>query len=146
MPTLATIHLALALPCALTGCDDAADPWRDLAADHVTTTGHLSRISCADRVDVRYEFQAGTRTYGAQASDVAIDCRTAAVGDPVLVYYAPQDPATSTLLRPEEAYARTRRWTLADDAWLALLGAAAVALSLVAKLWAARARIQGDRP
>ena len=138
MPTLASIHLALALPCALAGCQDAADPWRELVDDHVTTTGHLSRIACTDRVDVRYEFTAGARTYGAQASGDAIDCRTASIGDPVLVYYAPQDPATSTLLPPGEAWARARGWTLADDAWLALLGAAAVALSLAAKLWAAR--------
>ena len=138
MPTLATIHLALALPCALAGCQDATDPWRNLAADHVTTTGHLSRIACDDRIDVRYEFTAGARTYGAQASDGEIDCRTASIGDPVLVYYAPQDPATSTLLPPDEAFARKRRWTLADDVWLALLGAAAVALSLVAKLRTAR--------
>lgn len=134
MATLAAIHLALALPCALAGCQDAADPWRELAADHVTTTGHLSRIACADRVDVRYEFQAGTRTYGAQAAEGAIDCRTASIGDPVLVYYAPQDPAISTLLPPAEAYGRARRWNLADDAWLALVGAAAIALSIIAKL------------
>jgi len=138
MPTLASIHFALALPCALAGCQEAADPWRDLAADHVTTTGHLSRIDCADRVDVRYEFQAGARTYAAQASGDAIDCRTASVGDPVLVYYAPQDPATSTLLPPAEAYDRARRGTLAGDAWIVLLGAGAVALSLAAKLWAGR--------
>ena len=138
MPTLAAIHLALALPCALAGCQDAADPWRDLAADHVTTTGHLSHIACAERIDVRYEFQAGARTYGAQASDDAIDCRTANVGDPVLVYYAPQDPATSTLLPPAVAYERARRWTLAGDGWIILIGAAAVALSLAAKLRATR--------
>ena len=138
MATHASFHLALALPCALAGCQDAADPWRDLAADHVTTTGHLSHIACAERIDVRYEFQAGARTYGAQASDDAIDCRTANVGDPVLVYYAPQDPDTSTLLPPAEAYDRARRGTLADDVWLALLGAAAIALSLAAKLWVAR--------
>ena len=138
MATLAAIHLALALPCALAGCQDAADPWRELAADHVTTTGHLSRVACADRVDVRYEFQAGARTYGAQAADDSVDCRTASIGDPVLVYYAPQDPATSTLLPPAEAYGRARRWTLAGDAWIVLLGAAAVALSLAAKLWTGR--------
>ena len=138
MATLTSIHLALALPCALAGCDDSVDPLRALAADHVTTTGHLSRIACADRFDVRYEFQAGARTYGAQAADDSVDCRTATIGDPVLVYYAPQDPATSTLLPPAEAYDRARRWTLAGDMWIVLLGAAAVALSLAAKLWTAR--------
>ena len=138
MATHASFHLALALPCALAGCQDAADPWRELAADHVTTTGHLSHIACADRFDVRYEFQAGARTYGAQAADDSVDCRTASIGDPVLVYYAPQDPATSTLLPPAEACDRARRWTLADDVWLALLGAAAIALSIAAKLWVAR--------
>ncbi len=138
MPTLASLHLALALPCALAGCQDAADPWRELAADHVTTTGRLSRIACDDRIDVRYEFTAGARTYAAQAADDAIDCRAARLGDPVLVYYAPQDPATSTLLPPAEAYDRARRWTLAGDAWIVLLGIAAVALSLAAKLWTAR--------
>ena len=138
MATLTSIHLALALPCALAGCDDSVDPLRALAADHVTTTGHLSRIACADRFDVRYEFQAGARTYGAQAADASVDCRTASIGDPVLVYYAPQDPATSTLLPPAEAYDRARRWTLAGDMWIVLLGAAAVALSLAAKLWTAR--------
>ena len=138
MATLTSIHLALALPCALAGCDDSVDPLRALAADHVTTTGHLSRIACADRFDVRYEFQAGARTYGAQAADDSVDCRTATIGDPVLVYYAPQDPATSSLLPPAEAYDRARRWTLAGDMWIVLLGAAAVALSLAAKLWTAR--------
>ena len=136
--TLAAIHFALALPCALAGCHDAADPWHDLATDHVTTTGHLSRIVCTDQIEVRYEFQAGAHTYGAQAPADAIDCRTAAVGDPVLVYYAPQDPATNTLLPPAEAYDRARRGTFAGDAWIALLGIAAVALSLAAKLWTAR--------
>ena len=134
MATLASIHLALVLPCALAGCQDAADPWRELAADHVTTTGHLSHIACADRFDVRYEFQAGARTYRAQAADDSVDCGTASIGDPVLVYYAPQDPAISTLLPPAEAYERARRWNLADDAWLALAGAAAIALSIIAKL------------
>jgi Protein of unknown function (DUF3592) len=135
MATPAAIRLALPLLCALTGCDDAADPWRELVADHVTTTGRVSRVDCGD---VRYAFQAGTRTYAAQDSDGVLDCRSARIGDPVLVYYAPQDPDRNTLLPPAEARARALRWTLAGDAWLALVGAAAVVLSLAAKLWAAR--------
>ena len=135
MATPAAIRLALPLLCALSGCDDAPDPWRELVADHVTTTGHVSRIDCDD---VRYAFQAGARMYAAQDSDGVLDCRTARIGDPVLVYYAPQDPAMNTLLPPAQARARALRWTLAGDAWLALVGAAAVVLSLAAKLWAAR--------
>jgi len=135
MVTTASLRLALPLLCALTGCDDATDPWRELVADHVTTTGHVSRVDCDD---VRYAFQAGARTYAAQDSDGVLDCRSARIGDPVLVYYAPQDPDRSTLLPPAEASARARRWTLAGDAWLALVGTAAVVLSLAAKLWAAR--------
>ncbi len=129
-----TRPVALALLCALAGCGDAADPWRDLVADHVTTTGHVSHVDCADRDGVRVTFEAGSRNYDMQSVDGVLDCATARVGDPVLVYYAPQDPATSTLLPPAEAYGRARRWNLADDAWLALAGAAAVALSIVAKL------------
>ena len=135
MATPASIRLALPLLCALTGCDDAPDPWRELVADHVTTTGHVIRVDCDD---VRYAFQAGTRTHAAQDSDGVLDCRTARIGDPVLVYYAPQDPDRSTLLPPAEAWARARRWTLAGDAGLALVGAAVVVLSIAAKLWAAR--------
>ena len=138
MATPAAIRLALPLLCALTGCDDAPDPWRELVADHVTTTGHVSRVDCIDGDDVRYAFHASARTYAAQDQDGVLDCRTARIGDPVLVYYAPQDPARNTLLPPAEARARALRWTLAGDAWLALVGAAAVALSLVAKLWVAR--------
>jgi hypothetical protein len=131
----AAVRLALPLLCALSGCDDASDPWRELVADQVTTTGRVSHIDCDD---VRYAFQAGARTYAAQDPDGVLDCRTVRIGDPVLVYYAPQDPGKSTLLPPAEARARALRWTLAGDAWLALVGAAAVVLSLAAKLWAAR--------
>ena len=138
MATPSSVHLALSLLCTLAGCGDAADPWRELVADHVTTTGHVSRADCGDGNDVRYAFQAGARTYAAQDSDGVLDCRSARIGDPVLVYFAPQDPDRSTLLPPAEAYARARRWTLAGDGWLALLGATAVALSLAAKLWVAR--------
>ena len=134
MAALRARPFALALLCALAGCEDAADPWRDLVADHVTTTGHVSRVDCADRDGVRVTFEAGSRTYVAQSVDAVLDCSTARLGDPVLVYYAPQDPAISTLLPPAEAYGRARRWNLADDAWLALAGAAAVALSIIAKL------------
>ena len=135
MATPASLRLALPLLCALSGCDDAPDPWRELVADHVTTTGRVSRIDCDD---MRYAFQAGARMYAAQDSDGVLDCRSARIGDPVLVYYAPQDPDRSTLLPPAEASARARRWTLAGDGWLALVGATAVVLSLAAKLWVAR--------
>ncbi len=135
MSAPASIRLTLPLLCALTGCDEAADPWRELVADHVTTTARVSRVDCDD---VRYAFQSGARTYAAQDSDGVLDCRTARIGDPVLVYYAPQDPDRNTLLPPAEASARARHRTLAGDAWLALVGAAAVVLSLAAKLRAAR--------
>ena len=138
MAAIPSIRLALSLLGVLAGCHDAADPWRALLADHVTTTGRVSQVACGDLGGVWYAFQAGARTYRAEAADGVLDCRTARIGDPVLVYYAPLDPATSTLLPPAQAYDRARRWTLAGGAWLALVGAAAVALSLAAALRTAR--------
>ena len=132
-----SIRLACALSVALAGCHDEADPWRDLVADHVTTTGHISRLDCGDPAAMSYAFTAGARTYGADAPADGIDCRAARVGDPVLVYYAPQAPEISTLLPPGHAYDRAHGHTPPAAAWLALVGAAAVALSLGAKLRAA---------
>ncbi|MCK9688428.1 hypothetical protein [Scleromatobacter humisilvae] len=141
MATLRSSPFALSLLCALAGCEDAGDPWHDLVSNHVTTTGHVSRVDCADRDAVSVAFQAGSRTYVARSVDGAIDCSTARVGDPMLVFYAPQDPDISTLLPPAEAYGRGHRWTSAGDAWLALAGAAAIALSIVAKVRATGRRV-----
>jgi hypothetical protein len=134
MAATLTLRLALALIAPLAGCHDEADPWRDLVADHVTTTGRIGRLDCGAHPSMRYAFTAGAQTYDAQASDDDFDCRTARIGDPVLVYYAPLAPEISTLLPPEQAYARSRGHATPAAGWLALVGIVAVTLSLVAKL------------
>ena len=136
----ATPPLRLALPLlgALAGCHDESDPWRDLVADHVTTTGRISHVDCDGRASVRYAFSASGQWYRAEAPEGVFDCRAARVGDPVLVYYAPQEPAVSTLLPPAQAYDHARGRTLAGGAWLALVGTASVAASLLAALRRAR--------
>ena len=137
MAAMLSIRLACALMAALAGCHETADPWRDLVADHVTTTGRISRVDCSGDATMGYAFTAGARTYGADAPVDGLDCRTTRVGDPVLVYYAPQAPEISTLLPPDRAYDRAHGRTPPAAGWLALAGAAAVALSLGAKLRAA---------
>ena len=135
---MAATRIILALLAALAGCHDEADPWRDLVSDHVTTTGRIGHLDCGAHPSMSYAFTAGARTYDAQAPADDFDCRTARVGDPVLVYYAPLAPEISTLLPPAQAYARSRGHTPPAAGWLALVGVAAVALSLVGKLRAAR--------
>ncbi len=132
------IRLAFALMAALAGCHEEADPWRELVADHVTTTGHISRLDCGEHAGMSYVFTAGARSYGADVAADGFDCRAARVGDPVLVYYAPQAPEISTLLPPDQAYDRAHGHAPPAAGWLALVGAAAVALSLAAKLRASR--------
>ena len=128
------VRAALALAIlGVAGCRDDADPYQALLADHVTTTGKVSEVWCSDRDAVYYVFPAGGRFYWAKAPGGAIDCERAKVGDPVLVWYAPLDPATSTLLRPEEAYERAHRWLLPAGGWIAL-GAAWIALALAAAI------------
>ena len=132
------IRLTFALMAALAGCREEADPWRELLADHVTTTGHISRLDCGEHAGMSYVFTAGARSYGADAPADGFDCRTARVGDPVLVYYAPSAPEISTLLTPGQAYDRAHGRTPPAAGWLALVGAAAVALSLLAKFRGSR--------
>jgi hypothetical protein len=129
--------LALAL-LAVAACRDDVDADRALAADHVTTTGKVSEVWCGDRDAVYYVFPAGGRFHWAKAPRGAVDCEHARVGDPVLVWYAPLDPATSTVLRPDEAYERTHPGWLSAGGWIAFAGAAIVALSL--RLASRRAR------
>jgi hypothetical protein len=133
MAATLTLRLALALIATLAGCHDEADPWRELVADHVTTTGHLSRLDCSARPSLSYTFTAAAQTYRVDAPADGFDCRVARIGDPVLVYYAPLSPEISTLLPPAEAYARLRGRTPPAAGWLALIGVAAVALSVGAK-------------
>ena len=133
---MAPIRLVLSLMAALAGCHDEVDPWRELVADHVTTTGRISHLECNEPASMTYSFTAGARTHSAEAPGDEFDCAKARIGDPVLVYYAPLSPEISTLLPPAQAYARTR--TPPATGWLALAGAAGIALSIVAKLRATR--------
>ena len=130
--------LALTILVAIAGCRDDADPDRALLADHVTTTGKVSEVDCADRGAVYYVFPAGGRFYWAKAPGGVLDCDRARVGDPVLVWYAPLDPTTSTLLRPHGADDRTKHRTLPGGDWVVLASGWIVAVSLVAAAWLAR--------
>ena len=129
--------LALTVFGAIAGCRVDADPGHPLRADHVTTTGQVSEVDCADRGAVYYVFPAGGRFYWAKAPVGVLDCEHARVGDRVLVWYAPLDPASSTVLSAGDAEDRAHRWTLPGD-WIVLASGWLVAVSLLATLWMTR--------
>ena len=129
------LAVGLAALFALAGCHDAAEPYRALVADNVTTTGKVSYLACDDHGAVYYAFNAGGREYRARAPTGVPDCETARLGDPVIVYYRPSDPATNTLLRPAQAYAQERGWTVPNGASIAIGCAGIIVLSLLTSLW-----------
>ena len=90
--------IAVALVAILPACDEEPPSRGALAADRVTTTGKVSRVDCSDHGSVYYAFSAGAQQYGGKAPSRALDCATVKVGDPVIVYYAPLEPASSTVL------------------------------------------------
>ena len=124
----------LAALLALAGCYNAAEPYRALVADNVTTTGKVSYVACDDHGAVFYAFNAGGREYRARAPAGVPNCETAKVGDPVVVYFRPLDPTTNTLLDPAKAYEQKHGWTLPDGAWIAIGCAWVVGLSLAMSL------------
>lgn len=119
---------------ALAGCHDAAEPYRALVADNATTTARVSYVACEDHGAVFYAFSAGGREYRARAPSGVPRCETARVGDPVVVYFRPSDPATNTLLDPAKAYEQKRGWTDPEGTWIALGCAWTIVLSLVMSL------------
>ena len=115
---------------ALAGCYNAATPWRTLVDNNVTTTGRVAYIDCASHGLVVYAFNAGAQEYRGKATPGSVDCGKARIGDPLLVYFAPADPSTNTLLNPADAYARERGWRVPDGTWIALGCTWVIGLSL----------------
>lgn len=134
MTSLLRLATGLAALLALAGCYNAAEPYRALVADNVTTTGKVSYVACNDHGAVYYAFNAGGREYRARAPAGVPDCETAKPGDPVVVYYRPSDPATNTLLDPARAYEQKHGWYVPDGAWIAIGCAWIVSLSLALSL------------
>ena len=128
------LAVGLAALLALAGCYNAAGPYRALVADNVTTTGKVSYVACNDHGAVYYAFNAGGREYRARAPTGVPSCETAKLGDPVIVYYRPSDPATNTLLPPAKAYEQERGWTVPNGASIAIGCAWIIVLSLVTTL------------
>jgi hypothetical protein len=128
----------LAALLALAGCYNAAEPYRALVADNVTTTGQVSHVACNDHGAVYYAFNAGGREYRARAPAGVPTCETAKPGDPVVVYYRPSDPATNTLLHPAKAYDQERGWTVSSGASIAIGCVWIIVLSLATSLWPRR--------
>jgi len=124
----------LAALLSLAGCHDAAEPYRALVADNVTTTGKVSGVACDDHGAVFYTFNAGGREYRARAPSGVPRCEAARIGDPVVVYFRPSDPATNTLLDPAKAYEQAQGWHVPDGTWIAIGCAWVIGLSLAMSL------------
>ncbi len=130
--------LAIALPCALAGCYDAAQPWRALQADHVTATGKIVYVDCGDHGLVVYAFRAGNQEYRGKAAPELLHCQDAKVGDPILVYYSPTQPGIHTSRTPAAQFDHEQGWHLSEaGGWALVVGWSLMGL-VVVPVWAAR--------
>ena len=94
-----------ALCMAMSGCyNDAAD-YRHLVASNVQTQGWIFATSCRYHRAVYYAYRASDGEHHDLASPRAhLDCERLKRGDPVVVYFDPTHPQTSTVLGPRQAY------------------------------------------
>lgn len=130
--------LAIALPCTLAGCYNAAEPWRALQADHVTTTGKIVYVDCGDHGLVVYAFRAGDQEYRGKAAPELVHCQDAKVGDPILVYYSPTSPGLHTSRTPAAQFEHEQGWHVPELAWIAMLGVWVVTASVASPILMAR--------
>ena len=130
--------VAVALPCGLAGCYNAAEPWRALQVDHVTTTGKIVYVDCGAHGLVVYAFRAGGQEYRGKAAHELLHCQDAKVGDPILVYYSPNSPGIHTSRTPTAQFEHEQGWFLPEVAWLAMLGVWVIIGSVVSPMLMAR--------
>src|ERR1700682_6637557 len=88
------VLLASAIAAVLT-CSGRATEYWDLTSRGVETTGSVVQPTCANHQSFQYKFTAGDRTFRARDQHAGKPCTSLAAGDPVTVFYLPNDPRTS---------------------------------------------------
>lgn len=110
--------LTIGISLSLFGCYKDGLEYRDLAARYKTTIGHVLSLDCANHGAVHYSFEVNGRTAVGLAPWGVLNCGKVAVGDPVVVYYDPLNPAIYTIKDPRLLYEEERGFYI--PVWLAV--------------------------
>jgi hypothetical protein len=121
----------------IAGCYNSASNYERLVLSHAEAFGRISHIDCANHGAVYYSFEVNGKILNARAPRDFIVCATAKIGDPLIVFYDPQNPSVNSLLQPDDAYRNEKGWYVPEWLWpilgVALVTVGGAALSLNTK-------------